>query len=292
MFTLNQTNENIMENLIHDNVVVSIRKITPANAAKILEAKNIKNRAISRGKLGEYINSMKNGEWLFNGDSIRISSDGVLLDGQHRLTAVARSGVSQYFVLIENMQKEVGLTIDIGKVRNGGDVLALEAGVTNSIAQTMSGAIKAFNKHESNKTMSRSGIGRLTNTQIVEEYKSNKDLIKEAMCWVDDNISKQGALLSKSEALAMVLILCNTGSKSWKNFCEMVLCGTSISGVCTQSLLRDYLLSCRLNPKKSNQHQRLCTIVKCWNSIQSKREITTKSAIPFNQSRDKFKKAM
>ncbi len=280
-----------MDNLIFENVVVSIREITPANAAKILDSKNTSNRNISKGKVAEYVNAMKNGEWLFNGDSIRISSDGILLDGQHRLTALAKSGINQHFVIIENMQKEVGLTIDVGKVRSGGDVLAMEAGVGLNAAAAISGGIKIFHKHNTGKSMNDSGSGKLTNVQIVEKYRENKELVNSCYEWMDANVSKQRAILSKSEMIGLLMILSSADNDDCYSFAEMVFCGLGISELCSQSLLRDYLLSCKVKSTKSTQPQRLHTVIKVWNSVRAGREIKKQGNIVFYKGRDTFKRA-
>tara|TARA_R110000796_G_scaffold214551_2_gene330497 strand:- start:1087 stop:1932 length:846 start_codon:yes stop_codon:yes gene_type:complete len=280
-----------MNNLIHENTVVSIREITPANAVRILDTKNERNRGISKSKVSEYVNAMKRDEWLFNGDSIRISSEGILLDGQHRLTAVAKSGISQHFIVIENMQKNVGLTIDNGKVRNGGDVLAIQAKVAPSMAQAISGAIKIFAKHENGRSLSTSGGGKLTNTQVVNAYQSNKTLIDFCVNWLGSNIKKQGAILSKSEMLGVLLILSSIDKDDCISFCEMVFCGLHIQEVCSQSLLREYLIDCKTGLKKSDQTQRLCSVIKVWNSVRAGRTIKKSVNIAFYKGKDSFKQA-
>lgn len=280
-----------MDNLIHENVVVSIKNISPANAAKILDAKNIQNRSISKTKVYEYTKAMRNGDWLFNGDSIRVSSEGVLLDGQHRLTALVKSNTSQYFVVIENMHKEVGLTIDTGKNRSGGDVLSLELGVKKGVAAVISGAIKIFYRHGIGKTFSNTGTDRLSNVQIIEQYKQNKELVNYCVNWMDENISKQGAILQKSEMLGLLMILSDIDQDECATFCEMVFCGLGINNVCSQSHLRDYLLLCKSKMKPSTQTQRLHTIIKVWNSVRSGRDIKNKSNIIFKSGRDVFKQA-
>jgi len=281
-----------MDNLIFNNVVVTIREITPANAVNILDAKNTKNRNMSKTKIDEYVSAMKAGEWVFNGDSIRISNSGVLLDGQHRLTALAKSGINQHFIVIENMDAEVGLTIDTGKNRDGGDVLAIESGVNKQIASSISGAIKIFNRHENSRKLHNTGTGKLTNVRMIEEYNKHKDLVKFCCKWMDENIKKQGAILSRSETLGTLLILCDIDSDEAIKFCEMVFCGLGINEECPQSFLRDYLLSCKLDSKKANQAQRLHTIIKTWNSLRSGRKITTARNIVFYAGRDTFKKAI
>lgn len=99
-----------------------IEKITPELAKSIL-AKNTSNRKISKGNLKNIKSAMARGEWKFNGDPIRISKSGVLLDGQHRLTAISESSGAFECLVIYDLDDDVFTTIDIGKKRNGSDAL-------------------------------------------------------------------------------------------------------------------------------------------------------------------------
>jgi hypothetical protein len=68
---------------------------------------------------------MSAGRWSFNGDSIRISDDGVILDGQHRLQAIVLSGIAQRYVIVDGLPSESFHTIDRGKKRTTADSLAI-----------------------------------------------------------------------------------------------------------------------------------------------------------------------
>lgn len=280
-----------MDNLIFENTVVSIREITPENASRILSDKNTKNRRISPTKVAEYTSAMKRDEWAFNGDSIRLSSDGTLLDGQHRLTALVKAGMSQHFIVVENMMKGVGVTIDIGKNRSGGDVLSIDSGVSTGKAAAITGAIRLFYKHEIGRMLTNAGYGKLTNTQIVEQYEKHKKLIGICQEWMDENIKGQGAILPRSEMLAILMIFANIDNNACFSFAKMVFCGLGMDESCPQSLLRDYLLDCRSKVRKSDLFTRLHTIIKIWNSIRSGRKITAPRSVVFYKDKDLYKKA-
>lgn len=99
--------------------------ITPEWAAKVLE-RNDKNRTLKRFTLLKYKALIKQGLWVVNGDSIRISKTGRLLDGQHRLHAVVQTGCSIQSFVVEGLPDEVFDTIDDGARRSAGDVLHIE----------------------------------------------------------------------------------------------------------------------------------------------------------------------
>lgn len=69
-----------------------VEVITPEMAEAYL-ANNFKHRDIKESKVDKYVETLKNGEWRFNGKVITFNKDGVLMNGQHRLSAVVKSGI-------------------------------------------------------------------------------------------------------------------------------------------------------------------------------------------------------
>lgn len=104
---------------------IQIQTITPEYAAALL-AKNTSNRPLTSSHADNIAKGIKRGEWKLNGDAIRISEDGVLLDGQHRLSAIVRAGIPVQSVVIGGLPREVFDTIDVGAKRRGtSDVMAI-----------------------------------------------------------------------------------------------------------------------------------------------------------------------
>ncbi|HWQ57349.1 MAG TPA: hypothetical protein VN442_26945 [Bryobacteraceae bacterium] len=74
---------------------------------------------------------MMEGRWRYNGDAIRFSSAGVLLDGQHRLRACVEAGLPFETDVVFGLDPTVMDTIDIGRVRRASDLVSLK-GVENA----------------------------------------------------------------------------------------------------------------------------------------------------------------
>lgn len=104
---------------------LKVETITPALAAEYLKA-NTNNRPCSYARVAELAGAMKRGEWMQNGDAIRFSDDGVLLDGQGRLKACIAAGVSFNTVVVRNLPRDAFKTMDLGKKRNLADILAID----------------------------------------------------------------------------------------------------------------------------------------------------------------------
>lgn len=102
-----------------------VEKITPEIARQFL-AKNLSNRPLRKtSTVAVFAAAMKRGEWVLNGDAIRFSSDGILLDGQHRLEAVVKSGATIYSLVVYGLPPSTFDTIDRGRPRTTGDMLAI-----------------------------------------------------------------------------------------------------------------------------------------------------------------------
>lgn len=107
------------------NIQMQVQAISPELARKFLE-KNTRNRPLNSRRAALLAEAIKRGEWMMNGDAIRFSDSGVLLDGQHRLTAIAISGLTVDAMVVRGLPDSVFDTIDVGgAARTTGSVMAL-----------------------------------------------------------------------------------------------------------------------------------------------------------------------
>lgn len=90
------------------------------------------NRPLSDQHVRRLSNQMLTGKWRYNGDTIKISNDGGILDGQHRLWAVVESKQPIETAIVRGIDREAFSTIDtLRKPRSGADVLALSGATRN-----------------------------------------------------------------------------------------------------------------------------------------------------------------
>ena len=102
--------------------------------ARMWLAGNTHNRPMRRTLIERYTRDMANGDWAFNGDAIRLSRTGNLLDGQHRLAALVKANVTLSMLVIGNLPDEAQDTMDLGAKRSMADQLALSEGLPNAKA--------------------------------------------------------------------------------------------------------------------------------------------------------------
>jgi hypothetical protein len=95
--------------------------------AEYLLAQNTKNRPLRDKEVAAIARVMRAGEWMETGESIKVSTKGRLLDGQHRLSAIVRSGVTIRLPITFGVDDEVFKYLDGGSYgggrRSGSDAL-------------------------------------------------------------------------------------------------------------------------------------------------------------------------
>lgn len=97
--------------------------ITPAIARELLDSCKIKNRRINPHRVEQYANLIASGEWKITGETIIISIYNDLINGQHRLEAVCKTGVSIITAVARGIDPEVIEIIDSLQPRSMGQVL-------------------------------------------------------------------------------------------------------------------------------------------------------------------------
>lgn len=124
-------------------ITSNVEYVTPEDAQKLL-SQNTNNRSLNAGVVRYYQKEIENGNWDVNGESIKVAEDGTLLDGQHRLEAISRSGTGVHTFVVRGLQKDVFTTIDAGKTRNHGDYLKIAGHDGNTSLLAAAGRISMF----------------------------------------------------------------------------------------------------------------------------------------------------
>lgn len=86
---------------------------------------NTSNRGIFASRLEEFKAAIIAGAWADNGEAVKFAH-GKLLDGQHRLMAIAVTGKAQKLSVVCGLAPETQVTMDTGRSRTPRDVLSIE----------------------------------------------------------------------------------------------------------------------------------------------------------------------
>lgn len=154
-----------------------IAVITPEDATALLEHNSL-NRPLRDQHVRRIAKQILEGKWKFNGDTIKISKEGDVLDGQHRLWAIIESKKPIETIVVYGIERDAFATIDTMRaVRTGGDVLALNgaARYRNIMASALTWLIRWQNKCI---TDHRDPKHKVENSDIERAYTENPGIVR------------------------------------------------------------------------------------------------------------------
>jgi len=104
---------------------VEVETITQELAREWL-ANSVGNRALRPKVIRTLSKAMLDGKWRLNGEAIIFDTEGRLMDGHHRLTAVAQTGVTIQSFVTRGIPADCMATLDVGAKRSAGDYLTIQ----------------------------------------------------------------------------------------------------------------------------------------------------------------------
>lgn len=146
-------------------------RITPTMAKEWLAERNTRNRNLRSATVAAYARDMTAGRWQNTAEPIKLSASGVLLDGQHRLAAIARSGVTVTCFVATGLDESAQDVMDSGLKRQAGDALAMD-GMKN--ATRVAAAARVAMCRATGQQISKS---QQTNAQVQEFVRANPELV-------------------------------------------------------------------------------------------------------------------
>ena len=157
---------------------VSVEKVSPDAAAKLLALNTSNFRKPDHRRVNAYAKEMLAGRWELNGDTIKVNGS-VLIDGQHRLMAILKSGVTVDMVVVRGIESD-GKTIDRGKPRSIGQWLS-HSGIKNATSVASTAKMCVFYKKGlwSRPTMQGWDVSDSEIFSFVEQYQEKlSDCVK------------------------------------------------------------------------------------------------------------------
>lgn len=202
-------------------------EMTPQEAKKLLE-RNTVNRPIRKSKVAEYADDMLKGNWRYTGDSIKISRDGELLDGQHRLKAILISGKTVEIEMITGLEEDIFRHLDKGVKRTITDGLSIR-GFKNT--HNIAAIAKILMHHESFEDKKNFTIKAREMNFELEEVEKYLDIHYDEIGYVYKQLKK--TLIAKkcgssSTFIAAVALCRRANEKKADEFIELLNKGSIV----------------------------------------------------------------
>jgi hypothetical protein len=239
--------------------------LTPEMAAKLL-VNNTNNRNLSAGRVTRYTNDIINDRWVEDtGELIKVATDGSILDGQHRLSAIVKANKGIYIHIATDVSKDVFQVIDSGKSRSSADVLQI-AGVLN--AKRVASFIQSYNQFVNTKyRYDHANIENgMTPKMILKYYHENSLFV--------DEVIKNSAILYKlfqgiwnhGDVALFYGLFVTVDKRLGYQFIRELCQGTDVTND-TIIILRNRLISDKINVRnKMLPKHRRALVIKAWNA--------------------------
>ncbi|HEY9289814.1 MAG TPA: hypothetical protein VIP98_00905 [Microlunatus sp.] len=215
-----------------------VQTITPVKAAELLEA-NTTNRPLSSSAVQAFAEAMKRGDWKVTHQGIAVDTNGVLVDGQHRLAAVIEADVPVDMTVFTEVPAETFDVLDTGKRRNGADVLAIEG--ERSTLQ-LAAMVRTVWLYDNRPDMSWSGgSARVTNHQILDTLERNpkvRDYVP-----IGEQLAQEVGMIKSAAGAASYLVARVNSQKKLEPWFEGVIDGAGLARSDARLKFRNLMLT-------------------------------------------------
>lgn len=266
-------------------ITCKVEKITPDIAKEMLRT-NTSNRPLSQSNINRIAAEMKAGNYMVNGETVKISKTGKLLDSQHRLHAVVLSGVTIETLVARGVEDEVFKTIDTGKSRTPADILGIEGVKDPKQAAAVCKFVILFSNNMYSAAAGAGGINGgvsvnarkyalLSNTIVSEFYKKNSKAIQESIPYGYDSKNK----LTTPSIISGTYFICRKRDiEAANDFFHRLTTGVDLKMDSPIFVLRNYLLTLsRQSGIKRDTITNIAMICKAWNQYRKKEKGTRQS---------------
>lgn len=268
------------------NLSVKYTKITPEIAGLLLRKNVENNRTLMPAVVSKYAQLMEVGQWDINtGDTIKISDDGFVLDGQHRLQAVIKSGVTIYSFVAYGLSQDSFRNIDIGRSRRTSDALhfsgipapkvvaaavqlyhSLKNGTHLGVMRTPSAPGREHAGGGSTFCGSAGAAGRLSSLDIEKIYFANRERWHK---YANTYLRKGRVVDTSSNIAGMWAYLADINENDADEFFARLVEGDSLSAGSPILALRERLIAAKTTKVGYlSSSERRAVYVSAWNAYR------------------------
>tara|TARA_R110000764_G_C10946248_1_gene376694 strand:+ start:163 stop:954 length:792 start_codon:yes stop_codon:yes gene_type:complete len=255
-----------------------VRDITPEIAKEMLK-RNHRNRKVSESHVNFLTTEMVNGQWLFDGQPIRFAEGGRLLDGQHRLSAIVKSGTTQSFLILSGIDPLTFKVMDTGKNRSSGDVFSIEGIEYSATVSSTTRMIYVLKKGRA-----ESESRKMSNSILLEFYNENPkilEFVKDShKLYVDFN-----RVLSHSYISGFKYLMAEKNIVASELFWDKVCTGLGLEVGSPMLALRKRLIEDKMSKSSLSVAEKNALVIKAWNHF---RKGNTVKFLKYNKDNEKF----
>lgn len=263
--------------VVDQDIKSEVVTLEPEQAREMLETKNTRNRPLNPNTVETYARLIKDGRWKVTHQGIAFDTNGALLDGQHRLAAIAQAGIPVRIMVTHNVDPDEFTVIDVGRRRTPADALGI-AGIEHNRNQIASVArfLRNYDRADSSG-WTGAHAARLDNSNIldaVEDYGPEK--INSAVRIGATHGRLSGINITVLSAFFYLLhFRHNMPLVEVMKFIQGVSSGAGLQEGDARLALRNLMMHKNSTAKSTRDRKnQLIAVIKAWNSYISHREVS------------------
>ncbi|MBF6332319.1 hypothetical protein [Nocardia transvalensis] len=228
------------------------------------------NRPVSEPTVNTYYADMIGGHWTFNAEPIKFDTDGCLIDGQHRLLALARtigSSTALKFLVVRGLPPESQLSMDQGRRRDAGQQLgmlghrngAFLAGVARMVISIEEGWLFRDNKRL-----------RLSNNAVAEWVAAHPDEVGLLNTYYND---LRKIFVRPGVSGAIMIVLSRVNPTATPEFFDALISGANLSETSSILALRRRFETAKLARERLSDKDIIGFYIQAWNAWRADRPL-------------------
>lgn len=248
---------------------VKSMEVNPSQAQAWL-LKNTVNRPISKRIINYLVDQIRKNKWELTTDAIGFDTNGNLINGQHRLTAITLTGKTLPVLMASGLDPDAFNVIDTGKVRTSGDILGAHGYSSSHHKSAIIKFVMAFKKGYQSVGSSKS-TGRtemnISNQDVLNYANKHKKELAEAYDISVQSIKKFKGLKQRVIG-GMYWILSEIDREYAISFFHQLSTGVGLKADDAIHVLREKLIADLGAKKKYPESDKIAWIVLAWNHFR------------------------
>lgn len=242
-----------------------VQLVTPEMARVFLQ-NSVPQRKVTQDDVDFLAKEMATGNWHNTGHAILVSDTGKMIDGQHRMLAVVKSGKTVEMSFAKGADESAFHCIDVGRRRTASDVLSIK-GVGS--ANNVHAAVRFILQIQQGKL---NKVGRIPTRDVLAFLDQHKDLT-DTVNWSMKEF-KRFRMVSSSLVAALYHCFSDKHVNKCDDFFEKYFSGSDMKATHPVMHLRNKLMNNVTNKTKYSTSQKIIMIITAWNHFVKGTELT------------------
>lgn len=244
--------------------------ITPDLASSMLQ-NNLRNRNLKQPVIERYAQDIKQGRWKEDtAEMIKISKNGNILDGQHRLHAIIKANKEIWIHVATGLEESVFDVLDTGSLRSASDVFT----ISNIRNASKISSIIAFYELLKINVLNHEAVQknkRKTNAELLSTYSEYPEFWDEVCRKTTSWYESFSKIIGTSYIGGIYAYVYENRPDIASDFFDQLTGKSNITNS-TLFVLRNKLLKDKLSVHKYSQSYKVALIIKTWNAFVKNKE--------------------